>query len=95
MMSRYKRINLVFNLESDSEILEILMSKKNKTAYIKEAIRYFENLQEFKIDRMTLKEVLKEAIREVGVISKNITNEKSLEVEEGISDDILNTIMNM
>lgn len=94
-MKKYKRVNLVFNLESDSEILDILMSKHNKTRYIKECILYFEGLQEFKIDRMTLKEVIKEAVREVGVISTDITKEKSTEVEEGISDDIIDTILNM
>lgn len=94
-MNKYKRVNLVFNLENDSEILEIIMSKRNMSAYIKDCIRYYERFQEFKIDRDTLKEVIKEAVREVGVTSENITKGKRIEVEEEISDDILDTILSM
>lgn len=93
-MSKYKRVNLVFSRETDLEILEIIMSKQNMSAYIKDCIRHYERLQEFKIDRKTLKEVIKEAVRESGVTPANITK-KSIEIEEGISDDIIDTILNM
>ena len=90
-MTKYKRVNLVFNRESDFEILDILLTKQNKTAYIKEAIKYYENLQEFKIDRKTLKEIVKDAINEVGVGS----NHEDVQKDAEISEDILNSIMNM
>lgn len=91
-MGETKRINLSFDLRSEKarEVYEIIISKRStKTAFVIETVlAYLENNKS--IDKQTIKDAVKEAIQEIGVLTVNEVN--SEEIAGGIPDDVFDII---
>lgn len=91
-MAEIKRINLSFNLRDDKarEAYEIIMSKRSaKTAFVTDAvIAYIEN--NTPINKQTIKDAVREAIQEIGVMTVNKANNE--ESVDGIPDDVFDII---
>ena len=91
-MGETKRINLSFDLRSEKsrEVYEIIISKRSaKTAFVIETVfAYLENNKS--IDKQTIKDAVKEAIQEIGVITLNEANGE--EIAGGIPDDVFDII---
>ena len=91
-MGEVKRINLSFDLGNEKlrEAYGIIISKRSaKTAFVTDAvIAYIEN--NTPINKQTIKDAVREAIQEVGVIAVNTVNSK--EATDGIPDDVFEII---
>ena len=91
-MSQVKRINLSFDLRNEKlrEAYEIIISKRSaKTAFVADAVlAYIENNTQ--INKQCIKDALKEAIQEMGVITVNEANNE--ESAGGIPDDVFDII---
>jgi len=91
-MAEIRRINLSFNLRDDKarEAYEIIISKRSaKTAFVTDAVlAYIEN--HTPINKQTIKDAVREAIQEAGVIAVNTVNSK--EATDGIPDDVFDII---
>jgi ribosomal protein L23 len=92
MMGEVKRINLSFDLRNEKlrEAYEIIISKRSsKTAFVADAVlAYVKN--NTPINKQTIKDAVREAIQEVGVIAVNTVNSK--EATDGIPDDVFDII---
>jgi len=91
-MGEVKRINLSFDLRNEKlrEAYEIIISKRSsKTAFVADAVlAYVKN--NTPINKQTIKDAVREAIQEVGVIAVNTVNSK--EATDGIPDDVFDII---
>lgn len=91
-MAELKRINLSFDLRNETarKAYEIIISKRSaKTAFVTEAVlAYVKN--NTPINKQTIKDAVREAIQEAGVIAVNTVN--SEESTEGIPDDVFDII---
>jgi len=91
-MTEIRRINLSFNLRDDKarEAYEIIISKRSaKTAFVADAVlAYIKNITP--INKQCIKDAVKEAIQEIGVIEVNTVDRE--EATGNIPDDIFNII---
>lgn len=91
-MAKTERANLSLNMdrEDDRQVFKILEGKRNKTAFVVEAVLAFVNMEK-KDDNVWGKELLKQAFREVlqedGISVKEVEN-KALDIEQDIPEDI-------
>lgn len=92
MMGEVKRINLSFDLRNEKlrEAYEIIISKRSaKTAFVADAVlAYVKN--NTPINKQTIKDAVKEAIQEIGIIEVNTVNRG--EATDGIPDDVFDII---
>jgi len=91
-MAEIRRINLSFDLRDEKarEAYGIIMSKRSaKTAFVVDVIlAYVKN--NTLINKQVIKDAVKEAIQEAGVMAVNSAN--SEEVVDGIPDDVFDII---
>jgi len=92
MMREVKRINLSFDLRNEKlrEAYGIIISKRSaKTAFVADAVLAYlkKNTQ---INKQCIKDAVKEAIQEIGVIAVNTVNRE--EATDGIPDDVFEII---
>ena len=91
-MGEVKRINLSFDLRNEKlrEAYGIIISKRSaKTAFVADAVLAYlkKNTQ---INKQCIKDAVKEAIQEIGVIAVNTVNRE--EATDGIPDDVFEII---
>lgn len=91
-MREVKRINLSFDLRNEKlrEAYGIIISKRSaKTAFVADAVLAYlkKNTQ---INKQCIKDAVKEAIQEIGVIAVNTVNRE--EATDGIPDDVFEII---
>ncbi|MCF6466623.1 MULTISPECIES: hypothetical protein [Eubacteriales] len=90
-----KRINLSFSMdrEEDAKVYNILSTQRYKTDYVIKAVLSYIGERDKDFDRETVKEVVKEALREYGIDSKDLNKiENNQEKLPGEIFDMFNTL---
>ncbi len=90
-----RRINLSFSLErkDDLEVYNILSKQKYKTDYVIKAVLSYMGKRDKDFNKETVKQAIKEALREYGIDSKDLNKiENNEEKLPGEIFDMFNTL---
>ncbi len=90
-----KRINLSFSMdrEEDAKVYNILSTQRYKTDYVIKAVLSYMEKRDKDFNKETVKQAIKEALREYGIDSKDLNKiENNEEKLPGEIFDMFNTL---